>query len=157
MEQANLSRVTLLAKRAQISLAVQGRDLLQEKRDALCREFFQIASAFVPDNGGLEEPARVLDCIHNMIKESSSGLLTGAPGGPDAELQARLIASAECLQLLEREIRRTTRRLNALENSVIPRLEKECFCIETALQEQERQELLRLRRLRQAIEEGEKS
>jgi vacuolar-type H+-ATPase subunit D/Vma8 len=153
MEQANLTRMALLAKRAQISLAVQGRDLLREKCAALCQEFFQTASAVVPESGGLEEPARVLDHVQAMITGGSGGLPPARPDGTDAGSRGKLIACAARLQRLEKEIRRTTRRLNALENSVIPRLQGECLCIETALQEQECQELLRLRHLKQAVEE----
>jgi V/A-type H+-transporting ATPase subunit D len=152
MEQANLTRMALLAKRAQISLAVQGRDLLREKCDALCQEFFQIAGAVVPGNGDLLEPARVLDYIQAAIATGSGDMSAARPGVAAAGLRDRLVACAAHLQCLEKEIRRTTRRLNALENLLIPRLQKECLCIEAALQEQERQELLRLRRLKQAIE-----
>jgi vacuolar-type H+-ATPase subunit D/Vma8 len=149
MEQANLTRMMLLAKRAQISLALQGRDLLREKCDALSQKFFQVASTVLPDNGDLEEPAHVLDYIQSMITDSSGDLSAATPDGADAGARGELIACAACLQRLEKEIRRTNRQLTALEDSVIPRLQKECLCIETALQEQERQELLRLHSLKQ--------
>lgn len=152
MKHGNLTRLTLLAKRAQISLAIQGRDLLQEKSEALHREFFQIARAIAPDSGDLEEPARVLEYVKARLKDGDGGPSVAAPSSPD--LQSRPADDLARLQNLEREIRCTLRKLNALEDVMIPRLEAECLSIEAAIQEQEQQELLQLQRLRKTIEES---
>ncbi len=44
-EQINPTRMNLLAKRSQIRLARQGADLLNRKKDALLREFFDLVGA----------------------------------------------------------------------------------------------------------------
>ncbi len=43
MKMVSVTRMELLARKAQISLASQGRDLLEQKRTALMKEFMQIA------------------------------------------------------------------------------------------------------------------
>ncbi len=50
------------------------------------------------------------------------------------------------LRRLMAEIRRTTRRLNALEFAIIPELERQVRAVETTLEERERQERFRVKR-----------
>jgi V/A-type H+-transporting ATPase subunit D len=50
------------------------------------------------------------------------------------------------LRHLVEEVRTTTRRVNALETVVIPRLERDCAVIRTVLDERERQDRFRLKR-----------
>jgi V/A-type H+/Na+-transporting ATPase subunit D len=52
------------------------------------------------------------------------------------------------LRRLGEEIRRTSRRINALERFLIPRLEREVSRIELALEEREREDLSRLKRFK---------
>ena len=54
MEQVPATRAELLAKRKQISLAHQSRELLQEKRTALLKEFMRTADQVVRGGDELE-------------------------------------------------------------------------------------------------------
>ena len=45
MEQVSATRSELLARRARIGLATQGRDLLKERRSALVREFHRLGAS----------------------------------------------------------------------------------------------------------------
>lgn len=57
MEQVNPTRMELLAKRAQISLAQQGRDLLKEKRNALWKQLMKTADVVMSGSNELEQVA----------------------------------------------------------------------------------------------------
>ena len=57
METINPSRMELLAKRAQIALARQGRDLLKEKRNALWQELMKTADVALRGSAELEQLA----------------------------------------------------------------------------------------------------
>lgn len=57
MEQVNPTRMELLAKRAQIGLARQGRDLLKEKRNALWKELIKAADVVMRGSAELEQVA----------------------------------------------------------------------------------------------------
>ena len=58
MRQVSATRSELLARRTRIGLAVQGRDLLKEKRTALMREFDRLSANAVAAMKDLEERAR---------------------------------------------------------------------------------------------------
>ena len=64
----------------------------------------------------------------------------------------RLAESELCLTRLANEIERTSRRLNALEHLVIPRLEAERDFIRFALDERERSDLFRFKRVKSVLE-----
>lgn len=57
MQQVTATRSELLARRAQIALAAQGRDVLKEKRDSLMAEFRATVDVAVAGSGALEEAA----------------------------------------------------------------------------------------------------
>jgi V/A-type H+/Na+-transporting ATPase subunit D len=57
MEQVNPTRMELLAKRAQIALAQQGRDLLKEKRNALWKQLMKTADVVMRGSSELEQIA----------------------------------------------------------------------------------------------------
>jgi V/A-type H+-transporting ATPase subunit D len=56
------------------------------------------------------------------------------------------------LRRLAEEIGRTTRRVNALENVLIPRLERQRNYIQMVLEEREREDLFRLKRVKMKLE-----
>jgi V/A-type H+-transporting ATPase subunit D len=53
-----------------------------------------------------------------------------------------------CLRRIGEDIRRTNRRINALEQQIIPRLEAQARFISYALEERARDEVIRLKRLK---------
>ncbi len=202
MEQVRATRAELLAKKNQIALARQGRDLLKEKRNALLQELMRTA----------EQVMRSSDELGRNVGDAAMALaLAEALDGPEAVRSAafaargqvtlevtgsnimgvavpvieqksvargslgrgyslvgvssRLEAAAEAfetlldfiiglassemrLRRLAEEIGRTTRRVNALDNVLIPRLEAQRDYIQMVLEEREREDLFRLKRVK---------
>ncbi len=192
----------LLAVRSRLDLARQGRDLLEQKRDALMHEFYREVRTVYAAHEELEvaagaarhalEEARVLlgtDTISAAATEAvgeinvdvqlvtvmgvhvpavSSRDLVRTPAdrgrapavsGPALEMAAEAheheitvaikVASLEArARRLAREIRRTSSRVNALRTRVIPHLEAEMRAISLALEQHERDDRFRLKRVK---------
>ena len=201
-QQVSATRSELLARRAQIRLGVQGRDLLKERRSALVNEFNRLgASALASidaldrdaaDAGRLlglsvaaEGPGPVQSAAWAAQGEIAVTLQTRSVAGvPIVEIETEPVArartdrgyslaatSARLDEVAERfeavldrllelavlelsvrrladEIARTTRRMNALEHVVVPRLESERAHIALVLEEREMEDRVRLRRMR---------
>lgn len=81
-----------------------------------------------------------------MIDEATSAFEV------EVESIINLVESELCLTRLANEIERTSRRLNALGHLVIPRLEAERDFIRLALDERERSDLFRLKRVKGVLE-----
>jgi V/A-type H+-transporting ATPase subunit D len=200
MKQVYATRSELLARRARIRLAVQGGDLLKERRNALVKEFDRLgafvlrsidlldreaagagqllgtaianegrepfaSAAFAAENGiGVEIHRRSVAGVHIVeIEKGDVGRartgrgysLVASSAGTDA-VAARFesvldrlldVAALELsVRRLADEISRTTRRMNALEHVVIPRLEAERARISLVLEERELEDRVRLRR-----------
>lgn len=200
LEQLTATRSELLARRAQIALAVQGRDVLKQKRDQLMEEFRATVDVAVSGGGALESAAaegrralavtestdgpaavwsagqarpgeillqtrattimgvRIADIRYEPVgrprTERGYSLAGSSPHLDrlaeqfEAELALLLDLAAVELRLrrLADEIGTTTRRVNALESVVLPRLERERNQIQAILDERERQNLFRLKR-----------
>ena len=211
MQQVSATRSELLARRAQIALAVQGRELLKEKRSALLREFNRLGASALDAMQALERgatdagrllgdvvaahgPERVHSAALAADGEIELVLLTRSVAGvPIVEIEkeavarsrtgrgyslaattARIDAAAESfeavldalldvaalelsLRRLAGEINRTTRRVNALEHVVVPRLEAERASIALVLEERELEGRIRLLRARPKPEDGSRA
>lgn len=208
MEQVRATRAELLAKKSQITLARQGRDLLKEKRNALLKELMRTT----------EQVMRRSDELEQSVGESIAALaLAEALDGPEAVRSAALAARGQVtlevsganvmgvpvpvieqksvtrspldrgyslpgvssridnvaeafeaqinlvielaasemrLRRLAEEIGRTTRRVNALDNILIPHLEAQRNYIEMVLEEREREDLFRLKRVKMKLEQA---
>ncbi len=196
----------LLAKKTQIGLAEQGRDLLEQKRTALMREFLREADRVLAGSDALEksaaearralaraeavagpeavrsaamatrgeltlevQAANVMGVSVPVIEQkrvARSALgrgyaLTGTSVTIDetasafeAEVESiiRLAQSELRLTRLAAEIQRTSRRVNALEHILVPRLIAERDFIQMALDEAERADHFRLKRVKQTLE-----
>ena len=57
MNMVSVTRMELLARNAQIALARQGRDLLEQKRTALMNEFLRIADKVMERSDALQMAA----------------------------------------------------------------------------------------------------
>lgn len=202
MPHVTATRSELLARRAQIALAVQGRDLLEEKRDALKREFTRLGATVLEAMETLEERCaegrRVLSqAVAAEGPEAVGSAALAAAGSIEVGLHTRsvagvaivevdkppvrrartdrgyslgatsarvdrvaeafeaqldllldVVASELSLRRLAAEIARTTRRVNALDQVLIPRLEAERDAIATVLEERALEDRVRLTRAR---------
>jgi V/A-type H+-transporting ATPase subunit D len=202
MEHVNPTRMNLLALRSQIRRASQGVDLLNRKKDALLREFFNLvaevydlrvrlekdlqeeATAAIIAEGRLGTHAfasaaataaadlririrprnlwgvRVLEVEHNYRARD----LFSRPYSPRAsELSIDEVAEGferivqDILNLVPHELRlrkigedikRTNRKINALEQQIIPRMEAQARNIYQVLEERARDDIVRLKRLK---------
>ena len=206
MSTVSVTRMELLARKAQIALASQGRDLLEQKRAALLKEFLRMADTVMERSDALqfaatnarhalartdaiagteavrsaalasraELPLQVtttrvmgVKAPHIEQKRVSRSMLargfaiTGtsitideAASAFESEVEA-IIELAEMelrLTRLAEEIQRTSRRLNALEHFLIPRLKAECEFIQMVLDERERADHFRLKLVKRTLE-----
>ena len=206
MSTVSVTRMELLARKAQIALASQGRDLLEQKRTALLKEFLRMADTALERSDALQLAAaharhalarteaiagteavrsaalasraelplqvtttRVMGVKVPHVEQkrvSRSMLARGyaiagtsitideAASAFESEVEA-LIELAEMelrLTRLADEIQRTSRRLNALEHFLIPRLKAECDFIQMVLDERERADHFRLKLVKRTLE-----
>ena len=196
------TRNELLARRAQIALSQQGRDLLKEKRTLLRAAFDRLGARFLEATAALEEQCargRLLLAETVAIEGPEPVTSASLAGAGDVQIErrvehvagvslehvdrspvrrlatgrgytlattsARIDAVAQAfeqqvellldvvavelsLRRLADEIAVTTRRVNALEHVLIPRLEAERQYIEMVLEEREMEDHVRLLRAR---------
>ena len=206
MTTLSVTRMELLARKAQITLATQGRDLLEQKRTALLKEFMRTADTALERSDTLERTAEQArqalaraeamagaESVRSAAMASMSGLgldvttvnvmgvrvphieqkrvarsalergysIVGSSTSIDEAASAFETEVEAIIQLAEIEIRltrlgeeiqRTSRRLNALDHFVIPRLQEEQKFIQMALDERERTDHFRLKLVKHALE-----
>ncbi len=206
MSNVSVTRMELLARKAQIALASQGRDLLEQKRTALMKEFMRTADTAMERSDALQVSAtnasQALARTEAMAgAESVRSAALASRGGFRLEVMTRSVmgvrvphieqksasrsfmergysivgtsisvdetASAfereveAIIQLAETELRlvrlgdeiqRTSRRLNALDHFLIPRLKAERDFIQMALDERERADHFRLKLVKRSLE-----
>ena len=206
MRKVSVTRMELLAREAQITLALQGRDLLEQKRTALMKEFLRIADTVMERSDALQQAAANArqalawadafagtEAVQSAALASRSELplqvssvsvmgvkvphieqkrvsrsvlgrgysIVGTSITIDEAAAAYEIEVDSIIQLAESELRltrlafeiqRTSRRLNALEHLLIPRLESERDFIQMALDERERSDHFRLKLVKRILE-----
>jgi V/A-type H+-transporting ATPase subunit D len=204
VEQLSATRSELLARRLQIALATQGRDLLKEKRAALMVEFGRLSTGVLEAVETLGRRAgESAGALRNAVgfdgSEAVGSAALATSGDVTSRLATRIVAGVPVVELehdrisrartargyslaattpridvaaasferqldllldvaaaelslrrLATEISRTTRRVNALEHVVVPRLERERDAIAMVLAERELEDRVRLRRARAA-------
>jgi V/A-type H+-transporting ATPase subunit D len=204
VDQVSATRSELIARRLQIGLAIQGRELLKEKRAALVLEFGRLSTGVLEavetlGRRAAEGAGALRDAVAFDGPELVGSAATAASGDIGTRLSHRLVAGVPVVELdhdrvsrartsrgyglvattprvdvaaasfeklldllldvaadelslrrLAGEISRTTRRVNALEHVVVPRLERERRAIEMVLAERELEDRIRLRRARAA-------
>jgi V/A-type H+/Na+-transporting ATPase subunit D len=202
MEEVRATRAELLAKRKQIALAHQSRELLQEKRTALLKELMRTAEQVVSGGDELERSvgesvaalalaaaidgpeavrsaafaaggqvtlevsgANIMGVPVPVIEQKSvargpldrgyslPGVSSRIEGAAEAfenqvDLIVELATSEMRLRRLAEEVGRTTRRVNALDNVLIPELEEQRDYVEMVLEERAREDLFRLKRVK---------
>jgi V/A-type H+-transporting ATPase subunit D len=206
MQQVSKTRMQLLAHKAAISLARQGRDLLEQKRKSLMKEFSRLVDAVMEQSEELEraaaraskalaraqadagieavraaalavradlpleiETANVMGVKVPRVEqkevsrsplergyEMTGTSLTIDEAASDFELEVdaiiRLADTELQLTRLANEIQQTSRRVNALEHILIPRLQSELDYIQIALDERERSDLFRLKLVKRILQ-----
>lgn len=206
MRNVSCTRMELLARKTQITLATQGRDLLEQKRTALLKEFMRIADTVMEHTDVLQQAASEArqalaraeaiagtEAVRSAALASRAELpldvtttsvmgvkvphieqkrvarsmldrgysVTGtsttideAASAFEDEIDAiiQLAESELRLTRLAAEIQRTSRRLNALDHLLIPRLESERDFIQIALDERERTDHFRLKLMKRILE-----
>jgi len=206
MHNVSCTRMDLLARKAQITLAQQGRDLLEQKRAALLEEFLRIADTVIERSDALRQVAadarqalaraeaiagteavrsaalasraelplevsttRVMGVKvpHIEQKHISRSMLARGYSVTATSITIDEVASAfeaevdTIIRLAEIELRlarlaaevqRTSRRQNALDHLLIPRLEAERDFIQMALDERERSDHFRFKLMKRILE-----
>jgi V/A-type H+/Na+-transporting ATPase subunit D len=206
MSNVSVTRMELLARKAQIGLASQGRDLLEQKRAALMKEFMRTADIALERSDALRVSAadanrslaqsevmagaesvrsaalgsrgafklevttssvmgvRVphieqksasrsfLERGYSIIATSTSIDETASAFEREVEAIIQLAETELRLTRLGDEIQRTSRRLNALDHFLIPRLKAERDFIQMALDERERADHFRLKLVKRSLE-----
>jgi V/A-type H+-transporting ATPase subunit D len=206
MRKISVTRMELLVRKAQITLAWQGRDLLEQKRTALMKEFLRIADTVMERSDALQRAAANArqalawaeafggtEVVKSAALASRSDLplqvssvsvmgvkvprieqkrvsrsvlgrgysIVGTSITIDEVAEAfetevdsiiKLAESELRLTRLASEIQRTSRRLNALDHLLIPRLEAERDFIQMALDERERSDHFRLKLVKRILE-----
>jgi len=204
MQNVSSTRMELLAKKAQIALATQGQELLEQKRTALMRELMRLADRVMTSSQVLQQSAaearRALaraeavagaEAVHSAALATRGELVidmqtTNVMGVRVPLIEQKRVARSvlgrgysitgvsvtideaaaafegevdSLIQLAESELRltriaaeiqRTSRRVNALEHVLIPRLVAERDYIQMALDERERADHFRLKRIQQS-------
>lgn len=204
-EQITPTRMELMARRTQLELAIQGRDLLNEKRNALIKELRKLADVVLSGSDALEESAaqarqalaraEMLDgpeAVRSAALAAAGEIFIEAGGVtimgvrvPEIEYKAtgrtlsgrgyslegtspRIDAVAESferqldlllelasgelrLRRLAEEVGKTTRRVNALENVLLPRLQQQIAYIQMVLEEREREDHFRLKKVKAQV------
>jgi V/A-type H+/Na+-transporting ATPase subunit D len=199
--------MNLLGRKAQVSLAVQGVDLLKKKRDALVAEFFGVVKNTLASRNRLNQTSE-----QAMNRLNQAVAVEGRPALESAALAGRrevrldvseknvwgikipevgagsvrrgafgrgynaAAASARSLDVSDQfediidllievagrevrlkklggEIKKTTRRVNALEQIVIPRIHREIGYIKAVLEQREREDIFRLKMIKRKGEE----
>src|SRR3989304_2934106 len=84
MSNVSVTRMELLARKAQIALASQGRDLLEQKRTALMKEFMHTADTALERSDALQVSA-----AHASQSLARSEAMAGAESVRSAALASR--------------------------------------------------------------------
>lgn len=209
-ETVSPTRMNLLQRKQQATIATQGVDLLKRKRDALVADFFNIvrqslaareqltrtseeayvmlalakawegrealeAAAMadrrevlvdiamrnvwgtkIPEVAVKEVRRTLLERGHNPT--STSLRTVESASNFEEVLHAILEVAATEIKLrkIGEEIKKTTRRVNALEQVVIPRLIGEIRFITAVLEQRAREDVFRLKRIKQKLQAREK-
>ncbi|HEU5299515.1 MAG TPA: V-type ATP synthase subunit D [bacterium] len=159
-------RLTKAAGEAYIMLALakawEGREALEaaamaDRREVLVDiEVRNVWGTKIPEVAVKEVRRTLLERGHNPATTSAR---TVESAGNFEEVVASILAVAATeirLRKIGEEIKKTTRRVNALEQVVIPRLRGEIRFITAVLEQRAREDVFRLKRIKQKLEARER-
>ncbi len=206
MQQISPTRMNLLNLRRQIQMAIQGANLLKNKRDALMNEFRKLIRVIVKERKVLEDELRKSinmltitigidgkealesvalsssrkleiemiprkawgvkvtefkygDIIKGALKRGISPIsitsrvqLTANSFEKSIDAILRVVPLEYKLRKFGEEIRKTNRRVNALEQKLIPEMREQAKFIRQVLEDREREDKFRLKILKKKAE-----
>jgi V/A-type H+-transporting ATPase subunit D len=123
--------------RSEAAIDMEGSDVMgvpvaRVERKSLSRSLLERGYSLLGTSAKIDEVARRFEDELNLVVE--------------------VAASEARLRRLAEEIQRTSRRVNALENITLPRLEARRDYIEMVLEEREREDLFRLKRVKRKLQ-----
>ncbi len=211
MQQVSPTRMNLLNLRRQIQMAIQGANLLKNKRDALMNEFRKLITVIVKERKVLEDELRKSinmltitigidgkealesvalsssrkleiemiprkawgvkvtefkygDIIKGALKRGISPIsitsrvqLTANSFEKSIDAILRVVPLEYKLRKFGEEIRKTNRRVNALEQKLIPEMREQAKFIRQILEDREREDKFRLKILKKKTESKQES
>ena len=136
-KQAAATRSDMARIQVALKLARRGHDLLEQKRKILMAELM----------GRIEDVREVQSGMRDLFTAGTSSVLDNAYvlARSLVPLLARLAEVETSVYRLAVQIRRTVRRVNALEKVFIPRCEAQIRSIASALDENEREDMTRIK------------
>ncbi|MCS7245282.1 MAG: V-type ATP synthase subunit D [candidate division WOR-3 bacterium] len=206
MQQISPTRMNLLNLRRQIQMAIQGANLLKNKRDALMNEFRKLITIIVRERKALDEELRKSinmltiamsidgkeslesvalssgkkleiemiprkawgvkvtefrygDIVKSAINRGFSPVsitsrvqLTAQSFEKSIDAILRVVPLEYKLRKFGEEIRKTNRRVNALEQKLIPEMREQSKFIRQVLEDREREDKFRLKILKKKAE-----
>jgi len=206
VQQCSPTRMELQKINSQVVLAIQGRDLLRQKMDALIQEFFLIMESATRSRDELEKTAEdarralliaravddtitlksasfatkrsvvidihgrkvmginipvlekksfrktVIEREYSIIGVSSRIDETAEAYEKELDLVIGLAETETALRKISHEIEITKRRVNALEEVVIPELKETGRYIRTTIEEREREDIFRLKKVKKILQ-----
>ena len=135
-------RSAAMAARGQVTVEVTGANVMGVPVPVIERK--SVARNLLSRGYSLPTVSSRIDAV----AESFETLLDLAIEVADSEMRLRRLAE---------EIGRTTRRVNALDHVLIPRLERERNYIQMVLEEREREDLFRLKRIKMNLEQSSRT
>ena len=113
MDQVSATRSELLARRAQIRLAVQGQDLLSQKRAALMREFQRVSASVLDymrefERGAVAARRALGEAIGLDGLEYVGSAAVAASSSIDVELSTRSVAGVRIAELTHGPVARSS-------------------------------------------------
>lgn len=139
MQNVSATRSELLARRARISLAAQGRDLLKEKRTALMKEFERLSAQALSALESLEQQAA--DARESLGEanaldgpEAVGSAALAASGEVGVQLTSRSVAGVPVLELEHETVGRSRFARGYSLASTTPRIDEAAESFESALE-----------------------
>jgi len=160
-------RLTAAAKEAYILLALakawEGREALEaaamaDRREVLVEiEVRNVWGTKIPEVEVREVRRTLLERGHNPATTSARTVESAANFEEVLRAILEVAATEIKLKKIGEEIKKTTRRVNALEQVVIPRLRGEIRFITAVLEQRAREDVFRLKRIKQKLEARERA
>ena len=112
MQQVSATRSELLARRARIGLAAQGRDLLKERRSALVHEFHRLGASALESIDALDRDAadagRLLGLVGRRRRARAGGIRrrSAAQGEVEVSVRTRSVAGVPIVEIEKEPVAR---------------------------------------------------